>query len=66
MEAKFWKNLYESKLAEIKDNNGFQEETIDNLDQDIQAAQSGNGANALWVLTTLSYYKGLNIYEEEF
>ena len=66
LEAKYWRDLFEEKLDEIKDDEDFKNAAINKIENHIKSGKNGGGCNAVWVLRTISALKNLSLYKKEF
>src|SRR6056297_3071003 len=65
LEAKYWRDLFEEKLDEIKDDEYFKKAAINLLENHIKSGKNGGGCNAVWALRTISALKNLSLYKKE-
>ncbi|HKL17268.1 MAG TPA: hypothetical protein VJ900_02835, partial [Patescibacteria group bacterium] len=65
LEAKYWRDLFEEKLDEIKDDEYFKKAAINLLENDNKSGKNGGGCNAVWALRTISALKNLSLYKKE-
>src|SRR6056297_1861629 len=66
LEAKYWRDLFEEELDEIKDDKDFKKAAINNLENEIKSGKNGGGLNANWALWVIPALKNLSLYEKEF
>src|SRR6056297_1229017 len=66
LEAKYWRDLFEEKLDEIKDDEDFKNAAINKIENHIKSGKNGGGWNAVWVVRTISALKNLSLYTKEF
>jgi len=65
IESYYWEKLYKEKLDKIKDNKDFKKAAINDLENDINQGQNGNGWNANWAFRRISSYKNLGIFKKQ-
>jgi len=65
VEAYFWKNLYQEKLDEIKDDEEFKRAVIKKIKEYIKKGKKGSGYRANWALRSIFSVKDLKIYKKE-